>query len=424
MNALARRLTTLAFVTVPLITNAQLIAVDQGALVNDPTDKLTWLSDANFFATQAAESGDPKAFVQAIIDRSGGVVRDTPNELDTPPHSGKHMLKMSDFYHDGVIDGHLTWFGARAWVNYLNVTDYQGYTNWRLPTTMDTNANAGYPNGAAGNPLVSSSELAELFYGQLGQVARQSIAARHNSRFALFRNVGSSYWAGTEAAHSISPFYSAWTFVDSSGRQQQSAKSTYSEALAVRSGQAFQCDTTYSGTFHGNVPVSSGRICIVNATVMGNVQQAGGTLRVVGSIVAGNVQISGNGRFTIGPGAIIRNDLQIQNLAGGPVHNQICDTTVGGNLQFHNNGTAVEIGSASTECVGSFIHGNLEVQNNTAATAMFDNIVIGNLQDQGNVAATRVFDNFVEHNLQCQSNAQISGGGNSAKQKQGQCSDF
>ena len=424
MNTLAGRLALFALLFGLKVANAQLAAVDDGALVNDPTDKVTWLSDANLFATQAVGSGDPKAFVQAIIEASGGVVRDTPNRLDTPPNSGKHALTMSDFFHNGVIDGHLTWFGARAWVNYLNVTDYEGYTNWRLPTTMDINSNVGFPNGAAGNPPVSSSELAELFYRQIGQVAGQPIATRHNSRYALFHNVGSSYWAGTEAAHATLPFYSAWTFVDSSGRQQQSAKASYNQALSVRSGQAFPCYTTYNGTFHGNVNVSSGHICVVNATVVGNVQQAGGALRVVGSIIAGNVQISGNGQFTIGPGAIIRNDLQIQNLPGGSIHNQICDATVGGNLQFHNNGTAVDIGSASAGCVGNIIHGDLQVQSNTAATALFDNIVIGNLQDQDNAGATRVFDNFVEHNLQCQSNAAISGGGNSAKQKQGQCTDF
>ena len=29
----------------------------------------------------------------------------------------------------------MDWFGAQAWINYLNVTNYQGYSDWRLPTT-------------------------------------------------------------------------------------------------------------------------------------------------------------------------------------------------------------------------------------------------------------------------------------------------
>jgi cytoskeletal protein CcmA (bactofilin family) len=246
----------------------------------------------------------------------------------------------------------------------------------------------------------------------------------HNSRYGLFRNVGTSYWSGTQAAHANPPFESAWSFIDSAGSQLPSTKDTYNEALAVRSGQAFPCDMTYNGTFHGNVTVSSGFVCIVNATVMGNVQQSGGELRIVGSVVAGNVQVNGDSQFIIGPGAIIRNDLQIQNLAGRSVQNQICDTMVRGNLQFHNNGAAVEIGSAAPSCAGNIIGGNLEVQNNTGSTAIFDDVVVGNLQDQDNSAATRVFDNFVKQNLQCQNNPTISGGGNSAKQKQGQCSAF
>jgi hypothetical protein len=162
----------------------------------------------------------------------------------------------------------------------------------------------------------------------------------------------------------------------------------------------------------------------VNATILGNVQQSGGQLRMVGSIIAGDVQVNGDGQFSIGPGAIIRNDLQIQNLAGGSVQNQICDASVHGNLQFHNNGTAVEIGSLSQSCLGNTVGGNVEVQNNTGSAAILDNVILGNLQDNNNTAPTQVFDNFVEQNLQCQNNSAISGGDNLAKQKQGQCSAF
>lgn len=110
--------------------------------------------------------------------------------------------------------------------------------------------------------------------------------------------------------------------------------------------------------------------------------------------------------------------------AGGLAQNQICDSMVLGDLQFQNNGTAVEIGSALPACAGNIVRGNLEVNNNTGSTAISDDIVVGNLQDHNNTAATRVFNNFVEHNLECQNNPAISGGGNLAKQKQGQCSAF
>lgn len=407
-----------AFLLTAVPVQAQLIPVNGGALVNDPSDKLTWLRDANFFVTQAAESGDPAGFVRAIIGAAGGVIYDTPNSLDTPANSGRHTLSTSDFYHNGVIDGHLTWFGAKAWVDYLNVTDYEGYSDWRLPTTVDNIADVGYPNGVAHDPAVTSSELAELFYGQMGQAAAQSIQATHNSAYTLFSHIGASYWSDTQVALGSS---SAWEFMDSNGRQFTTSKASYNQGLAVRSGQAHQCDNTHSGTYHGNITVSGGLLCIVNATVTGNVQQTGGQLWVVGSIIAGNVQVNGGGDFTIGPGALIRTNLQVKNLPGTSRKNQICDTTVRGNLQFQNNGTAVEIGSASTVCAGNLIGGNMEVQNNFASTAVFDNIVVGNIHDHNNTAPTQVFNNFVERDLQCQNNSSIAGAGNSAVRKKGQC---
>ena len=39
-------LTALAFLSGPLVANAQLLAVDGGALLNDPTAKLTWVGTA------------------------------------------------------------------------------------------------------------------------------------------------------------------------------------------------------------------------------------------------------------------------------------------------------------------------------------------------------------------------------------------
>lgn len=421
MKVITKWLIAQALVSAAWAADAQIIEVNGGALVNDPSANLTWLRDANFFATQAAESGNPAEFVQTIISTSGGVIDDLRNGFDSPANSGTHKLTLSDFYHNGLLDGHLTWFGAQAWVNYLNVTDYQGYSNWRLPTTVDSSSSAGFPNGGSHDPATTSSELAELFYARLGQVAGRPIQQVHNTSYTLFRNIGNSYWSGTEAANAGS---TAWVFLDATGSQLKALKDTYNQALAVRSGLAAQCDITYGGTVHSNVTVNSGLVCIVNATIMGNVHQIGGQLRLVGSLVAGNVQINGAGAYTIGPGALIKNDLQIQNLAGGSAVNQICDSTVGGNLQFHNNGTAVQIGSGSSTCLGNSVGGNAEVQNNTGATAIFDNVIVGNFQDQNNSARTQVFDNFVEHNLQCQSNSVILGGANFAKQKQGQCASF
>ena len=135
-------------------------------------------------------------------------------------------------------------------------------------------------------------------------------------------------------------------------------------------------------------------------------------------------QVNGGGTFSLGSSTTIKGNLQVQNIPAGAAQNQICATSVGGDLQFHNNGTAVQIGSSAPSCPGNVIGGNLQVQNNTAATVMYGNTVAGNLQDQTNTGSTQVFHNAVTHNLQCQNNTSITGGGNTAAQKQGQCASF
>jgi hypothetical protein len=55
---------------------------------------------------------------------------------------------------------------------------------------------------------------------------------------------------------------------------------------------------------------------------------------------------------------------------------------------------------------------------------MDGNTVSGNLQDQDNTGPSQVFNNSIGKNLLCQGNSSITGGGNSAKSKQGQCSAF
>jgi hypothetical protein len=101
---------------------------------------------------------------------------------------------------------------------------------------------------------------------------------------------------------------------------------------------------------------------------------------------------------------MIDGNLEIHNISPGPTQNQICGVNLNGNLQFHNNGTPVQIGSPSSSCVGNLVGGNLDIHDNSAPTQVFDNTVSGKLQ--------------------CHNNASTQGGGNTASQKQGQCATF
>jgi lysophospholipase L1-like esterase len=186
------------------------------------------------------------------------------------------------------------------------------------------------------------------------------------------------------------------------------------------------CNGTYYGTFKGNLNVSTNQTCIlVGGGVTGNITKNGGSLGIGNVTIVGNVQVQGGGAFSVGPAAIINNDLQIQNDPAGMASSQVCGSTVKGNLQFHNNGSPVVIGWAAPWCAGNRIGGNLEVNNNTASIAIYNNTVGGNVEVQTNSAATQVFNNTIKQSLQCQNNSPATtGGGNTAAQKQGQCSAF
>ena len=217
---------------------ASLVATAGGKGVYDNVNNVTWTSDANLMATQAASySGGASAYVAAVIAASGGVIHDMPNAYDTPSNSGTYTLSASDFVTSGTYAGTMSWFGAKAWVKYLNATNYAGTNTWALPTTVDNYSTSyGYPNGAGGNPSQSSSQMAQLFYGNLGQVAGSSITTIHNSSYALFNQVRSDdvYWSGAE--YSASPPV-AWYFYTGDGGQSISDKSFDGYALAVSPGQ-------------------------------------------------------------------------------------------------------------------------------------------------------------------------------------------
>jgi hypothetical protein len=119
-------------------SHASLEAVSGGLAVYDTTRNLTWTADANLFLTQARSyAGGTTAFVATVIADSHGVIHDTPNGSDP---TGTYTLSAGDF--DTRL-GALTFWGAEAGVNYLNVIDYAGSNHWALPSTVDRNSSVG-----------------------------------------------------------------------------------------------------------------------------------------------------------------------------------------------------------------------------------------------------------------------------------------
>jgi hypothetical protein len=136
---------------------------------------------------------------------------------------------------------------------------------------------------------------------------------------------------------------------------------------------------------------------------------------------------------------------------GATVPIQLCGATVKGNLTIQTDSSAITLGGTNcgptavgTNVVGNNlvvqsdsgaisitslnVTGNMNVQSNTGTVLVSGNTVSGNLQVQNSTDAatnaTQVLNNKVTGNLACSGNISITGQGNTAKSKQGQCKTF
>jgi hypothetical protein len=187
---------------VALLAGLGLTGTSQAALFNrgngliyDSTQNITWLQDANYAKT----SGDSST---------------------------------------GLMD----WNAATTWVANLV---YQGYNDWRLPTTVDTGTlgcNFSYSGTDCGyNVDPASSELAHLYFTDLGNLSGFDTAGNLRSGNWGFVNSGPFtntnmhnfryYWSGSNYRTDF-----AWGFDSVYGGQGTYQKSNQLSAWAVRPG--------------------------------------------------------------------------------------------------------------------------------------------------------------------------------------------
>lgn len=183
------------------------------------------------------------------------------------------------------------------------------------------------------------------------------------------------------------------------------------------------CDGVFSGTFNGGITIFPGQSCtFINGTITGDVQQKGGTLLLAADLIGGSVNVKG-GSFTIDSFSEVQGGLNVQKATAAL--NSVCDSTIFGPLQVHNNTSPIQIGSSSAAtCGGNALVSDFLVFSNSNSTSIVGNFVTGNLNAYDNSGSTAVFGNNVAQTLQCTANSSITGGMNSAAQKQGQCAPF
>lgn len=172
----------------------------------------------------------------ALVSRLGGLaVYDT--DFNITWLADANLAASDTFGVSGIAgSGIMTWDTAQSWINAVNTAGYLGYSDWRLPTTLQPDATCAFQSGSVSYGYnCSGSEMGHLFYTELGGVAGTSIQTTHNSSLSLFSNIQpGNYWSGTEYAPDAAS--SAWIFGFLYGGQDADYKSANLYALVVRPG--------------------------------------------------------------------------------------------------------------------------------------------------------------------------------------------
>jgi hypothetical protein len=180
-----------------------------------------------------------------LFDRGNGLIYDSDQNITWLKNANQGAG--SSFDNGGsATDGLMTWQNAINWADSLV---YQGYSDWRLPTTTDTGASgcdfafSGTDCGYNVDP--STSELAYMFFTNLGNLSAFDTAGTFRGgssgvdwgvvNSGPFMNLqNDAYWSGSEYAPNTN---NAWNFNTNNGNQNANNKNNELYAWAVRPGE-------------------------------------------------------------------------------------------------------------------------------------------------------------------------------------------
>jgi len=179
----------------------------------------------------------------ALVSRLGGLaVYDT--DLNITWIADAKLSASNTFGTVGVhpTTGAMDWDTAKSWIANMNDANYLGFSDWRLPTTLDPDpsctsfANGTNPSGDSTGYNCTGSEMGHLFYSEFGATAGTSVGSSGKTEeLAKFVNIShSAYWSGT-VFNSESNL--VWSFNFGDGRQVNNFYGGYGAyAMVVRSG--------------------------------------------------------------------------------------------------------------------------------------------------------------------------------------------
>lgn len=196
----------------------------------------------------------------ALIDRGGGLVYD--DALDVTWLGDANYAKTSGY----DLDGRMWWGAAIRWaagLSYYDSLRNVTYTDWRLPTVVDTGTagcnramngtDCGYNVQTVSGGTVYS-ELAHMYYNSLGFKGRYGPTGASQPDFGIFGNgwlfggerddlgpngaidnlQSDMYWSGTPSV--LFPTDHAWRFGTKFGDQEAPDQTGLFYAWAVRDG--------------------------------------------------------------------------------------------------------------------------------------------------------------------------------------------
>lgn len=205
-------------------------------MVYSSVSDVTWLSDMNLLGSLMSSVG-----YSTMV-----------NEINA---ASSLTVSTADF--DNTILGRTNWFGAVAFVDYLNSNSYGGSDKWQLPTVTDlgaqnctTNADGNFNSGTDcgfnvyRNGTDPDNALAELYYNETSSIASYD---RRGNRTHLegfndtdnqFVNLRSAqgHWSSTEASF-LGSNNLAWRTSLNDGYQYAEAKTELGYTLPMIQGQ-------------------------------------------------------------------------------------------------------------------------------------------------------------------------------------------
>ena len=188
-----------------------------------------------------------------------------------------------------------------------------------------------------------------------------------------------------------------------------------------------ECTSTIKGgTIQGDVDVPPGAECLLLlVTVTGNVTDRGFLLFDFG-IIGGNLVADHASALRLNA-TLVYGNVQADHTSG-PQASSICGSSIFGDLQIQESGSAAYWGIGFVDdcgLAGNSVHGNMDVHDNVGQVNVGQNIVGGNLDLNNNTGRSQIAYNTVFGSLGCQNdNPTPTGAGNTAVQKTGQCAFF